>query len=179
MSYQPKDLFIAITDFLERNAKFIQRNSLVEIARPINGHAMTWREYNLIAAFSLRIPARDDLEGIDERQTALRTILLTRVQKGDKSRSCHECLDWLPIYFGILKNGALAVRCITYTSDEIKYCWRWPNQHPDFRARVHRRIEQALTISGVKRFLRRQGLPPLRQLRQARAVLLSNARRSS
>ena len=33
------------------------------------------------------------------------------------------CLEWLPIYFGILKTGALAVPLnYRYTEDEIKYC---------------------------------------------------------
>ena len=33
------------------------------------------------------------------------------------------CLEWLPIYFGILKMGALAVPMnYRYTADEIKYC---------------------------------------------------------
>ena len=33
------------------------------------------------------------------------------------------CLEWLPIYFGILKAGALAVPLnYRYTADEIKYC---------------------------------------------------------
>ena len=32
-------------------------------------------------------------------------------------------LEWLPIYFGILKTGALAVPLnYRYTQDEIKYC---------------------------------------------------------
>ena len=33
------------------------------------------------------------------------------------------CLEWLPVYFGALKTGALAVPLnYRYTSDEIKYC---------------------------------------------------------
>lgn len=33
------------------------------------------------------------------------------------------CLEWLPIYFGILKTGALAVPLnFRYTPEEIKYC---------------------------------------------------------
>ena len=33
------------------------------------------------------------------------------------------CLDWLPIYFGILKAGAVAVPLnFRYTADEIAYC---------------------------------------------------------
>ena len=33
------------------------------------------------------------------------------------------CLEWLPIYFGILKTGAIAVPLnFRYTAEEIKYC---------------------------------------------------------
>ena len=33
------------------------------------------------------------------------------------------CLEWLPIYFGILKAGGIAVPLnFRYTCDEIKYC---------------------------------------------------------
>ena len=33
------------------------------------------------------------------------------------------CLEWLPIYFGILKTGAIAVPLnFRYASDEIEYC---------------------------------------------------------
>ena len=33
------------------------------------------------------------------------------------------CLEWLPIYFGILKAGAVAVPLnFRYTSEEIKHC---------------------------------------------------------
>lgn len=33
------------------------------------------------------------------------------------------CLEWLPVYFGILKTGALAVPLnFRYTAEEIKYC---------------------------------------------------------
>jgi len=33
------------------------------------------------------------------------------------------CLEWLPVYFGVLKTGALAVPLnYRYTDDEIKYC---------------------------------------------------------
>ncbi len=33
------------------------------------------------------------------------------------------CLEWLPIYFGILKTGAVAVPInYRYTAEEIEYC---------------------------------------------------------
>jgi acyl-CoA synthetase (AMP-forming)/AMP-acid ligase II len=46
------------------------------------------------------------------------------IKKGDKvGILLMNCLEWLPIYFGILKTGALAVPLnFRYTSEEIKYC---------------------------------------------------------
>ena len=35
----------------------------------------------------------------------------------------YNCLEWLPIYFGILKTGALAVPFnFRYSAEEIEYC---------------------------------------------------------
>ena len=46
------------------------------------------------------------------------------IKKGDKvAILMYNCLEWLPIYFGILKTGALAVPLnFRYSADEIKYC---------------------------------------------------------
>ena len=46
------------------------------------------------------------------------------IHKGDKvAILLMNCLEWLPIYFGILKTGALAVPLnFRYSSDEISYC---------------------------------------------------------
>ena len=52
-------------------------------------------------------------------------MLISRgIKKGDKvAILLMNCLEWLPIYFGILKTGALAVPLnFRYASDEIKYC---------------------------------------------------------
>ena len=52
-------------------------------------------------------------------------MLMARgVEKGDKvAILLMNCLDWLPIYFGILKTGALAVPMnFRYAPDEIDYC---------------------------------------------------------
>lgn len=51
--------------------------------------------------------------------------LLNRgIGKGDKvALLMMNCLEWLPVYFGILKTGALAVPLnFRYTADEIKNC---------------------------------------------------------
>ena len=46
------------------------------------------------------------------------------IKKGDKvAILLMNCIEWLPIYFGILKIGALAVPMnYRYSADEIKYC---------------------------------------------------------
>ena len=52
-------------------------------------------------------------------------MLLSRgIRKGQKvAILLMNCLEWLPIYFGILKAGAVAVPLnFRYTSDEIDYC---------------------------------------------------------
>ena len=52
-------------------------------------------------------------------------MLLSRgIKKGDKvAVIMYNCLEWLPIYFGILKTGAIAVPFnFRYDADEILYC---------------------------------------------------------
>ena len=46
------------------------------------------------------------------------------IKKGDKvAIIMYNCLEWLPIYFGILKSGAIAVPFnFRYDADEILYC---------------------------------------------------------
>jgi acyl-CoA synthetase (AMP-forming)/AMP-acid ligase II len=61
----------------------------------------------------------------DEKANRLANLLIKRgIKKGDKvAILLMNCLEWLPIYFGILKTGAIAVPMnFRYTADEIKYC---------------------------------------------------------
>lgn len=117
-----------ITDYLERNAKlFPDEVSLVEInpsARP--GGSMTWREFSLIeASAGSRYRREMTWREFDVKANRFANLLLTRgVKKGDKvGVLLMNCLEWLPIYFGILKCGALAVPLnYRYTADEIDYC---------------------------------------------------------
>ena len=119
---------MAITDFLEKNAKlYPSEASLVEI-NPANqpDHAMTWREYNLIETTTSEKYRREmTWREFDIKANRFANLLFTRgIQKGDKvAILLMNCLEWLPIYFGILKTGALAVPMnFRYTSEEIKYC---------------------------------------------------------
>ena len=117
-----------ITDFLERNAKeFGEDIALVEIAPNLMEAArVTWKEYALIQP-NPDESGRRELTWAEFNCKANRfaNLLLSRgVQKGDKvAVLLMNCLEWLPVYFGILKTGALAVPLnYRYTSDEIKYC---------------------------------------------------------
>ncbi len=119
---------MAITDFLEKNAKLYPNDvCLVEI-NPENqpDHTVTWREYNLVESSSEERYRRElTWREFDIKANRFANLLLTRgVKKGDKvAILLMNCLEWLPIYFGILKTGALAVPMnFRYTAEEISYC---------------------------------------------------------
>lgn len=117
-----------ITDLLEKNARlYPEEISLVEI-NPSEERdcARSWREYELIQS-TCGQPYRREMSWLDFDKKANRfaNFLLSRgVQKGDKvAILLMNCLEWLPIYFGVLKSGAIAVPLnFRYTGEEIKYC---------------------------------------------------------
>ena len=118
-----------ITDFLERNAKIYPNDvALVEInpeKQPAKN--LTWREYSLIETAAEGDKYRREItwRDFDIKANRFANLLFTRgVKKGDKiAILLMNCLEWLPIYFGILKTGAIVVPMnYRYSSDEIKYC---------------------------------------------------------
>lgn len=117
-----------ITDILERNAvEFRDDVSLVEINPGlIKNQRVTWKEYALIET-DPRSSYRHEITWgeFNEKSNCFANLLLSRgIKKGDKvAILLMNCLEWLPIYFGILKTGAIAVPMnYRYTADEIKYC---------------------------------------------------------
>ncbi len=117
-----------ITEYLERNARLYPNDvSLVEI-NPANQpeRNITWREYNLIEASESEKYRREmTWREFDINANRFANLLFTRgIKKGDKvAILLMNCIEWLPIYFGILKTGALAVPMnYRYSADEIKYC---------------------------------------------------------
>ena len=117
-----------ITEILTKNADFYPNDvCLVEInPKKEKPERMTWREYSLIEA-SPNEAYRQEITWSEFNKKANRfaNLLLTRgIKKGDKvAILLMNCIEWLPIYFGILKTGALAVPLnYRYTADEIKYC---------------------------------------------------------
>ncbi len=118
-----------ITDFLERNARLYgQETALVEInPSEERDKAVTWWDFNLIESAGQDAPYRRELswKDFDRRANRFANLLLSRgLKKGTKvAVLLMNCLEWLPIYFGILKAGCIAVPMnFRYASDEIKYC---------------------------------------------------------
>ena len=118
-----------ITDFLERNARLYGgETSLVEInPSEERDKAVTWWDFNLIESASGDAPYRREMswKDFDRRANRFANLLLSRgLKKGTKvAVLLMNCLEWLPIYFGILKAGCVAVPMnYRYSSDEIKYC---------------------------------------------------------
>lgn len=119
---------MVITDLLERNEELYgDDTALVEIVPSImHQQKLTWKEYSLIPPNSEE-SGRQEITWQDFNRKANRfaNLLLSRgIKKGDKvAILMMNCLEWLPVYFGVLKAGALAVPLnYRYTSDEIKYC---------------------------------------------------------
>ncbi len=117
-----------ITDLLKRNAELYGSDvALVEVNPEITEtRRITWKEYELIEPNPVSHYRREiTWKVFDEKANRFANLLLERgVKKGDKvGILLMNCLEWLPIYFGILKAGALAVPLnFRYTSAEIKYC---------------------------------------------------------
>ena len=117
-----------ITELLARNAReHGDEVALVELNPTIKDmRRMTWKEYDLIQPEPDQ-PYRREITWriFDEKSNRFANLLLERgIKKGDKvGILLMNCLEWLPIYFGILKTGALAVPLnFRYASDEISYC---------------------------------------------------------
>ena len=120
---------MVITDFLERNARLYGSEvSLVEInPSEERDKAVTWRDFSLIESARPDAPYRREMtwRDFDRKANRFANLLLSRgLQKGTKvGILLMNCLEWLPLYFGILKAGCIAVPMnFRYSSDEIQYC---------------------------------------------------------
>ena len=117
-----------ITEYLERNARDYGRDvALVELNPEVREiRRATWKEYELIEQPLDHVFRREITWRVfDEKANRCANFLLGRgVKKGDKvAILMMNCIEWLPLYFGILKTGALAVPLnFRYTAEEIRYC---------------------------------------------------------
>ena len=120
---------MVITDFLERNARLYGSDiALVEInPSEERDKAVTWRDFSLIQSTNPNAPYRREMswKEFDRRANRFANLLLSRgVERGAKvGILLMNCLEWLPIYFGILKAGCVAVPLnFRYSTEEIRYC---------------------------------------------------------
>ncbi|MDR0883851.1 MAG: acyl--CoA ligase [Oscillospiraceae bacterium] len=119
-----------IPEILEHNAQQWGREvALVEV-NPDKGPALapdlSWNEAELVMP-DLHPGYRKTLtwQEFDAHANRIAHLLIARgVRKGDKvAILLMNCIEWLPIYFGVLKAGALAVPLnFRYAADEIRYC---------------------------------------------------------
>jgi len=99
---------IHIGEMLARNARMFPEDTALVERKPEEGKrtAITWREF-------------------DEKANKVAHILQEMgVKKGDRViHLMHNSIDWLVIYFGIIRTGAWVVPLnFRFTSEDIKYC---------------------------------------------------------
>ena len=118
-----------ITEMLERNAKIHPNDTALVEINPANqpDKDTKWSEYNLIESSHSAGRYRREItwKEFDTRANRFANLLMTReVRKGDKvAILLMNCIEWLPIYFGVLKTGAVVVPMnYRYTAEEIAYC---------------------------------------------------------
>ncbi len=120
---------MVITELLEKNARLYgQETALVEInPSEERDKAVTWRESSLIEQALPDAPYRREMswKSFDRLANRIANLILSRGFKREAKIGIllHNCLEWLPIYFGILKAGCIAVPLnFRYSGDEIEYC---------------------------------------------------------
>ena len=125
---QRKGENMPIFNVLDKNAELYPNEiSLVEINPSFEPQSrITWRDYSLMQPIPGQ-PFRREITWLEFKKKANRfaNLLLTRgCKKGDKvAILLMNSIEWLPIYFGVLKAGAIAVPLnYRYTAEEIKYC---------------------------------------------------------
>lgn len=136
-----------VTDLLERNHKLYgDETALIELNPMVEDKMRkTWKEYDLVQRTSNQPYRRQITWSVfDEKANRVANMLLSRgVQKGDRvAILMFNCLEWLPIYFGILKTGAIAVPFnFRFDTKEIRYCANLAEVHvlffgPQFIGRI-------------------------------------------
>ena len=117
------------TDYLIMNAaKYPDEIALVEVNPAIRDEqGKTWRDFELVEATPAQRYRREITWKVfnDQANRFAHQLIETHlVEPGTKvAILLMNCLEWLPIYFGVLKAGCVAVPLnYRYTADEIKYC---------------------------------------------------------
>jgi len=143
-----------ITTFLEDNArKYADEISLVEVNPAMMPSDFDWKEADLVE--TARQPGyRKEMTWREFDSMANRVAHFVRAQgvpRGGKvAILLMNSIEWLPVYFGVLKSGAIAVPMnFRYTADEIAYCLKLSDaQMLIFGSEFIGRIQAMLSANG-------------------------------
>lgn len=144
---------MTVIDYLIRNAKeYGEEVALIELnPEEADNRRITWKDYDLIEPTRFE-PFRREITWsvFNEKANRFANLLISRgVKKGDRiAIIMYNCLEWLPIYFGVLKAGAIAVPFnFRYDAEEILYCAELAEVHmivfgPEFIGRIEPNVDK-------------------------------------
>ena len=116
-----------ITEILAKNAELYgEETCLTEINPEFEERSgVSWKDYTLVEpAQKNRYRKEITWRQFDEQANQLANLLLSRgIKQGSRvGILLMNCIEWLPIYFGVLRTGAVVVPLnFRYSSDEILY----------------------------------------------------------
>ncbi len=143
-----------ITEILQKNAEaYGTETALVEI-NPGADKKMTWKEFALTQSVGSNYRREITWKEFDDTANRFANLLIANgVQKGTKvAILLMNCIEWLPIYFGVLRAGAIAVPLnYRYAADEIKYCVEKADAEylvfgPEFIGRVEEIVDRTPSV---------------------------------
>lgn len=144
---------MTVIDYLINNARnYGDEVALVELnPEEADKRRITWKEYDLIEPSRFEPYRREITWSVfNEKANRFANLLISRgVKKGDRiAIIMYNCLEWLPIYFGVLKAGAIAVPFnFRYDAEEILYCAELAEVHmivfgPEFIGRIEQNADR-------------------------------------
>ena len=152
---------MTIVHLLERNAReWPEDTALIEINpdQP-ETRRVTWHEFELVEPGERSPYYRREITWavFNEKANRIANMLKSHgIGKGNKvAILLMNCIDWLPIYFGILKTGAVAVPMnFRYAAGEIQYCLDLSDSDmmifgPEFIGRVEEIADQIPDVALV------------------------------
>ena len=142
-----------VTEYLSNNARtWPEEVALVEVNPEVRERrGKTWREYELVETSPTQRYRREmTWKVFNDRANRFAHLLLDAGVKRESKVGIlmMNCLEWLPVYFGVLKAGAIAVPMnYRYTADEIKYCLELADVEvlvfgPEFIGRVEEIVDR-------------------------------------
>ena len=152
---------MTIIELLERNAReWPDDTALIEINpdQP-ETRRVTWHDFELVEPSVKQRHYRREITWavFDEKANRVANMLRSHnIGKGKKvAILLMNCIDWLPIYFGVLKTGAVVVPMnFRYAANEIEYCLKLSESNmlifgPEFIGRVEEIADRIPQVSLV------------------------------